>query len=150
MSKKVIFYEVILSLFSLLSAFVHVPIKQAHPESKLAFSKLLSSKFYNSIKDFLPLQKQSEPAIYNYMDTQFYGEISIGTPAQKFNVLFDNRSPFFWVASQNCFSIPCLRQETYKSGESSTYIANGKTFTNIDYVTITNEMEAEVHIFLSI
>lgn len=69
--------------------------------------------------------------INDYQNAQYYGEISLGTPAQSFDVIFDTGSSDLWVASSNCDS-SCGRHPTYDSSASSTYVANGTAF-NIEY-----------------
>ena len=131
------FFKILLiaSTLSFTVSLIQIPIKRFSDDNKPFIPKILN--VWQKQK-FLGLQNSSEPKIYNYMNTQFYGEIFIGTPAQTFKVLFDTGSPFFWVASQSCYSIPCWSQNTYKSSHSSTYIANGSSFSNISYITITN------------
>lgn len=65
--------------------------------------------------------------INDYENSQYYGEISLGSPAQNFEVIFDTGSSDLWVASKNCDS-SCGRHAKYDATKSSTYVANGTSF----------------------
>ncbi|CAM6068565.1 unnamed protein product [Sphagnum tenellum] len=97
-------------------------------------------------KRILGLGKQQQPRtggmsavdveIRNYLDTQYYGEIAIGSPPQgPFKVIFDTGSANLWVPSAAChFSLACFLHHRYKSSKSSTYQEDGTDFA-IEYGT---------------
>jgi predicted nucleic-acid-binding Zn-ribbon protein len=72
------------------------------------------------------LGSSGEVDLYNFDDTQYYGQIAIGNPHQEFLVLFDTGSSNLWVPGSTCKN--CGAHNFYQSNDSTTYIANGTTF----------------------
>merc|ERR550539_190682 len=64
--------------------------------------------------------------INDYQDAQYYGQISVGTPPQNLEVVYDTGSSNLWV-SQIKPSI-LSKHHYYQHDKSSTYVANGTVF----------------------
>lgn len=65
----------------------------------------------------------------NYANSQYYAEIEIGMPAQKFKVIFDTGSSNLWVQSKLCKTPSCLQHLGYDHTASRTFrkhYVNGK------------------------
>ncbi|XP_016071374.1 PREDICTED: cathepsin E [Miniopterus natalensis] len=72
-------------------------------------------------------QSANEPLI-NYLDMEYFGTISIGSPPQNFTVIFDTGSSNLWVPSVYCTSPACKTHPRFSPSQSNTYSAAGSHF----------------------
>merc|ERR1719387_1704481 len=64
--------------------------------------------------------------INNYQDAQYYGEVTVGTPPQTMEVVYDTGSSNLWVPNKKPSALSS--HKIYDHSKSSTYKANGTKF----------------------
>uniref|UniRef100_A0A672GH52 Cathepsin E-like n=1 Tax=Salarias fasciatus TaxID=181472 RepID=A0A672GH52_SALFA len=92
-----------------------------------------------ALEDFL---KEHHPAAFNrryarcfppgtipaVFQTEYFGEIRLGTPGQNFSVVLDTGSADLWVPSTYCVSETCAVHHRFRAFDSSTFHHDGRQF----------------------
>ncbi len=94
--------------------------------------KLATPEFHDEVLGAMTAYNDPLIPVKDYMDTQYFVQVEIGTPPQKFTVVPDTGSSNLWVYSNSCWSPACWTHKTYKSKKSDTYVKNGTEF-RLDY-----------------
>ncbi|XP_024072463.1 cathepsin E [Terrapene carolina triunguis] len=118
-----------------------VPLRRHKSLRKILREHGQLSKFWKAQKldmiqyteDCSAVPETNEPLI-NYLDMEYFGQISIGTPPQNFTVLFDTGSSNLWVPSIYCVSKACAVHSRFHPSDSNTYSEVGTPF-SIQYGT---------------
>ena len=66
--------------------------------------------------------------VQDFMNAQYFIDVEIGTPAQKFTMVPDTGSSNLWVYSHSCWAVPCWTHPTFDSSKSTSYQKDGQAF----------------------
>ncbi|ORX67537.1 acid protease, partial [Linderina pennispora] len=58
----------------------------------------------------------------------YFGELTVGTPPQKFNVVFDTGSSDFWIPSISCDSVACNTHNRFDNDKSLSFVTSHVPF----------------------
>lgn len=70
----------------------------------------------------------------DYMNTEYVGDVDIGTPPQSFSLVMDTGSSNLWVSTTQCQSDGCSNMHKYNTSASSTFMSSSTPF-SIQYGT---------------
>jgi len=76
----------------------------------------------------------AETSLANADLVEYYGEVSVGHPAQKFKVVFDTGSGILWVPSKLCDDDSCMQHEQLSEHKDKTLTVD-EGYVNIKYGT---------------
>jgi len=62
------------------------------------------------------------------MNAQYYVDVEVGTPGQKFTVVPDTGSSNLWVYGHSCKALPCWYHSKFDDSKSSSFVKDGRDF----------------------
>ncbi|OWK17275.1 hypothetical protein Celaphus_00013441, partial [Cervus elaphus hippelaphus] len=105
-----------------------VKIMRKTCSEKNMLNNFLKEHSYRLYQTSSPGSNIATHPLRNFQDMTYVGNITIGTPPQEFQVVFDTGSSDLWVPSILCTSPSCSSHVMFRHNESSTYRHTNKTF----------------------
>uniref|UniRef100_A0A8C8ASS6 Peptidase A1 domain-containing protein n=1 Tax=Otus sunia TaxID=257818 RepID=A0A8C8ASS6_9STRI len=113
---------------------LRIPLKKGRSMREVMRENGVLESFLKGLKGdpgrkYLPSNAVAYEPLTNYLNSFYFGEISIGTPPQNFLVLFDTGSSNLWVPSTYCQTPACGDHAMFNCSLSSTFSDIGVTYT---------------------
>uniref|UniRef100_A0A4W2C6U4 Peptidase A1 domain-containing protein n=1 Tax=Bos indicus x Bos taurus TaxID=30522 RepID=A0A4W2C6U4_BOBOX len=124
---------VVLGLVAFSECIVKIPLRRVKTMRKTLSGKNMLNNFLKehayrlSQISFRGSNLTSHP-LRNIKDLVYLANITIGTPPQEFQVIFDTGSSDLWVPSDFCTSPACSKHVRFRHLQSSTFRLTNKTF----------------------
>ncbi|TSK38337.1 Gastricsin [Bagarius yarrelli] len=121
---------ILLACLVLSEAAIKVPLRRGKSIREYLRAKGIHLSYTDPGLKFLPPEVLATTTAESltYADSYYFGVISIGTPPQSFEVLFDTGSSNLWVNSVYCSTQACTAQTQFNPQQSSTYQSTSQTF----------------------
>ncbi|XP_066499999.1 gastricsin-like [Hoplias malabaricus] len=121
---------VLVACLVLSEALIRVPLTKSKSIRQILREKGIHLPYTDPALKYHPeiLAASTIEPMSNYADNTYYGVISVGTPPQSFQVLFDTGSSNLWVDSVYCNTQACTSHTQFNPQQSSTYQSTSQTF----------------------
>eukprot|EP00474_Spongospora_subterranea_P008364 CRZ08822.1 hypothetical protein [Spongospora subterranea] len=93
---------------------IRVPVSKVGNDNPTMIKSIVHGKYGDFALPSVPIE--------DFMNAQYYGTVSVGTPPQKFKVVFDTGSSNFWVPAK---TVRTPNHSKYDHDASRTYQSNG-------------------------
>ncbi|XP_056242750.1 gastricsin-like [Seriola aureovittata] len=109
---------------------VRIPLRKHKSMREVLREKGIELPYQDPALKYQPNEFAGSAYMYinNYADTTYYGAITIGTPPQSFEVLFDTGSSNLWVNSIYCNTQACDTHKKFNPQQSSTFSGTRQSF----------------------